>query len=164
LLVVGAGGTSGRSGGRHIERRRFINYPRGRLLAVADDAATAERAAHALVEAGWDPAAIERISGVESAHAFDATGADHGWLARLGRLVQFTLMDQLPDLAWYEAAARDGRVVLMVRLRGAREARQAGTILAEAGAHFINRYGRFQTEQLARWRGPEPDVAERMKH
>jgi hypothetical protein len=147
-----------------IERQRFINYPRGRLLAVADDAPTAARAVKALVAAGWDPGAVELVSGPESAHVFDATGADHGLRARVGRLVQFTLMDQLPDLAWYEAAARDGRVVLMVSVRGAREASQVGTILAAAGAHFINRYGRFQTEQIARWRGPEPTVPDRMKH
>ena len=52
----------------------------------------------------------------------------------------------------------------MVPVRGSRETAQVGAILGAAGAHFINRYGRFQTEQIARWRGPEPDVAERMKH
>ncbi len=143
---------------------RFINYPRGRLLAVADDDATADRAIAALGAAGWDPGSIERVTGREAARAFDATGAGHGLLARIGRAVQFTLMDQLPDLAWYEAAARDGRVVLMVPVRGSRETARGGAILATAGAHFINHYGRFQTEQLVRWRGPEPAVAERMKH
>ena len=146
------------------EQRRFINYPRGRVLAVTDDDATADRAVAALGAAGWDPRLIERVTGHEAAGVFDATGASHGLLARLGRFVQFTLMDQLPDLAWYEAAVRNGRTVLMVPVRGPRETTQVGAILAAAGAHFINRYGRFQTEQIVRWRGPEPDVAERMKH
>ena len=43
-------------------------------------------------------------------------------------------------------------------------AQVVGAILAAAGAHFINSYGRFQTAQILRWRGPEPAVAERMKH
>ena len=147
-----------------IDQPRFITYPRGRLLAVADDAVTAERAVDALVAAGWDAAAIERLSGPAAANAFDATGAAHGPLARVARLVQFTLMDQLPDLAWYDAAIRDGRTVLMVRARGSRETARAGAILAAAGAHFINSYGRFQTAQILRWRGPEPAVVDRMKH
>jgi hypothetical protein len=26
------------------------------------------------------------------------------------------------------------------------------------GAHFVNYFGRFATEEYARWRGPEPAV------
>ena len=146
-----------------IVDQRFISYPRGRLLAVADDAATADRAVEALATAGWDPAAVERLSGPEAARAFDATGAAHGLGAKLQRLVQFSLMDQLPDLAWYQAAARDGRIVLSVAARDTRAGARAGTILAAAGCHFINRFGRFQTEELLRWRGPEPPVTNLMR-
>lgn len=151
------------SGDTTIAATRFINYPTGRLLAVADDAAIAERAVEALAEAGWKADQVERLTGPEAARAFDATGAVHGPLARLRRLVQFTLMDQLPDLAWYQAAARDGRVVLSVPARSSRAGARAATILAAAGCHFINRFGRFQTEELLRWRGPEPRVANLMK-
>ena len=63
------------------EQRRFINYPRGRVLAVADDGATADRAVAALGAAGWDPGLVERVTGGEAANAFDATGAGHGLLA-----------------------------------------------------------------------------------
>jgi hypothetical protein len=123
----------------------------------------ADRAVEALAQAGWKPDQIERLTGPEAARAFDATGAVHGPLARLRRLVQFTLMDQLPDLAWYQAAARDGRIVLSVPAHGSRAGARAATILAAAGCHFINRFGRFQTEELLRWRGPEPRVADVMK-
>ena len=32
------------------------------------------------------------------------------------------------------------------------------TALREHGGHFINYYGRFATEEIERWRGPEPSV------
>ena len=30
--------------------------------------------------------------------------------------------------------------------------------IEEHGGHFINHFGWFETQELARWRGPEPDV------
>ena len=148
---------------RRIERHRFIAYPGGRILAVADDAATAERAIAALVDAGWDAGQLEQLSGPEPASAFDPSGARHGRIARLLRLIQFSLMDQLPDMAWYQAAARDGRVVVIVPARDGHAGARAAAILAAAGCHFINRFGRFQTEELLRWRGPEPRVDDVMR-
>ncbi|MEA2578505.1 MAG: hypothetical protein QOD78_2093, partial [Chloroflexota bacterium] len=73
------------------------------------------------------------------------------------RLVSFTLMDQLVDMAIYEQAVREGQVVVMVKARGPRKA-AAIRVLREHGGHFINYYGRFATEEVERWRGPEPKV------
>jgi hypothetical protein len=87
----------------------------------------------------------------------------HGFLARLRRAVQFSLMDQMPDLAWYQAAAREGRIVLSVPAPNPAAGARAAAILKAVGGHFINRYGRFQTEELARWRGPEPQVSDLLK-
>ena len=72
-------------------------------------------------------------------------------------------MDQLPDLAWYEAAVREGGAVLMVRVRG--DDRKAAVLRAarEAGGHFANYYGRFATEELLRWSGPEPAIGDHLK-
>ena len=88
----------------------------------------------------------------------DGTGAVNGVVARLRRLVSFTLMDQLVDMAIYEQAVRDGQVVLMVKARGTHKA-AAIDIVRRHGGHFINYYGRFATEELERWHGPEPEVA-----
>jgi hypothetical protein len=138
---------------------RIIDYPSGRLLAVLDDVAAADAAIRALVAAGWREEQIERLAGENAAEALDGTGALHGRLARLRRAVQFSLMDQLPDLAWYEAAVREGRVVLSVAAPDADAGARAARVLMDAGGHFINRFGRFQTEEFARWRGPEPAVS-----
>jgi hypothetical protein len=73
-------------------------------------------------------------------------------------------MDQLPAMAWYEAALRDGRTVVAVRTRNRQATTAAVQLLKDAGGHFINHFGRLSTEEFARWRGPEPRVASLMKH
>ena len=135
----------------------------GRLLAVVDDAATADRAVAALTEAGWDGADVERLTGEAAADAFDATGASSGVIGRLRRMLEFSLADQMPDLAWYEAAARMGRTVLSVPAPDSEAGAKAARVVEAAGGHFINRFGRFETEELSRWRGPEPPVSELLK-
>jgi hypothetical protein len=129
-----------------------------RVFAVLDSAATADAARHALIEVGFADADIERFEGPTAADAFDGTGRAHGIAGRLRRAVQFSLMDQLPDLAWYEAALREGRIVLGVRAPGRDRARLAVDAFVSAGGHFINRFGRLQTEEFVRWEGPEPQV------
>src|SRR5215211_4651270 len=115
---------------------RFIGYPNRQVVAVFAGAADAER--------------------------FDATGAKHGLIARLRRGMQFSLMDQLPAMAWYEAALREGKSVVSLRTASRSDTLRAVEALKAAGGHFINRFGRFDTEEFARWRGPEPAVADLM--
>jgi len=146
------------------DKKRFINYPKGRVLAVADDEATADRALDALAKAGWDTGRVERLAGTKAADEIDASGSEHGPIAQLRRVVQFTFMDQLPDLAFYEAAARQGRIVLSIPAGDSEAAARLAKILAESGCHFANRFGRFETEELLPWRGPEPPVRGVMKH
>ncbi len=143
---------------------RFIGYPNRKVVAVLDDQAAASAAVTALAASGTPREAIETFAGAEDAERFDATGVRHGLLARLRRAMQFGLMDQLPAMAWYEAALREGKAVLAVRTTSRPETLRTVEVLKGAGAHFINRFGRFDTEEFARWRGPEPAVHDWMKH
>jgi hypothetical protein len=139
--------------------KRFIGYPTGALMAVLPDAESAAEAAAALRADGIPDRNITILRGQEGADRLDGTGAVNGVMARLRRLVSFTLMDQLVDMALYEQAVREGQVVVMAKPRnGARKA-AAIAILREHGGHFINYYGRFATEEVERWRGPEPKMA-----
>jgi len=138
--------------------RRFIGYPIDSLVAVLPDAETAAASAAALRWGGIPDRDITILRGPEGADRLDGTGAANGVIARLRRLVSFTLMDQLVDMAIYEQAVRDGRAVLMVEPRDAVRKAAAVAILREHGGHFINYYGRFATEEIERWRGPEPSV------
>ena len=143
---------------------RFIGYPNRQVVAVLDDRTAAERAVAALGLEGFGRDAIETYEGASDAELFDATGASHGIGAKLRRAMQFSLMDQLPAMAWYEAALREGKAVVAVRTTSRAATLRAVEVLKAGGAHFINRFGRFDTEEFARWRGPEPAVHDWMKH
>jgi hypothetical protein len=139
--------------------RRSIGYPTNRLLAVIDDPTAAAAAMAELQASGIATHDLEILRGEEGADRVDGTGDVSGWLGRLRRAFDFTLMDQLVDFAWYEWALRDGRAVVMVRVHGDEPKAAAHAIVRRHGGHFINYYGRFATEEIALWRGPEPDVA-----
>ena len=152
---------------------RFIGYPTGQILSVFDSSAAADAAIADIgvatssapsAGASVGPLAIERFEGLQDADRFDATGARHGLGAKLRRVMQFSLMDQLPAMAWYEAALRDGKTVVAVHTRNRPETLRAVAALKGAGGHFINRFGRVDTEEFARWHGPEPRVTSLMKH
>jgi hypothetical protein len=132
-----------------------------RVLAVLDDREHADRAALAARKAG--ARVIERHEGDAAADAIDATGVRRGLVARVGRAVQFSVEDQMPALAWYEAALRDGRIVLAIPTRTRDQTREVVEALRREGGHFINRFGRLETEEFSRWRGPEPNVSSLLK-
>jgi hypothetical protein len=142
---------------------RFIGYPVDRMLAAFSDAANAAEAAAALRAVGLADRHITILRGDEGAARLDGSGEANGPIARLRRMVSFTVMDQLPDFAAYEQAVRAGGAVLMVRVRGDRLKRAALDALRANGGHFINHYGRFATEELERWHGPEPDLPSLMR-
>jgi hypothetical protein len=137
---------------------RSIGSAVGRLMAVFDSRAEAEAAVEALAAAGFDRTTIELFEGPDDAAAFDASGRRRGIRGRLFRLIEFSWADQAPDFAWYEAAVREGRVVLSVRVRGQKRVRAATDIVLANGGHFVNHFGWFETQELARWRGKEPDL------
>jgi len=136
----------------------FLGSARGRLLAVFDSAADAASASAAITGLGVAEDRIEAFTGDEGAAAFDGSGRSHGLFGRLYRAIQFTLVDQTPDFAYYEAAVRTGRVVLSVKPGGDKQMRQVVDVMRRHGGHFINYFGSFATEEIERWRGPEPDL------
>jgi hypothetical protein len=85
-------------------------------------------------------------------------GSAGGRLPRLLRAVQFMTMDQMPDFLLYETAIRAGRAVVAVRVRDAARRALAVDVLRRHDAHFLNLYGRFWTEEISLWRGPEPPL------
>ena len=138
--------------------RRFIGYPTDSLMAALPTPEAAAAAAAALHAAGIPDGGISILRGDEGADRLDGTGSVNGVIARLRRLVSFTLMDQLVDMAIYEQAVREGKAVLMTRPRDDAKKAVAISAVRAHGGHFINYYGRFATEEVERWRGPEPKV------
>jgi hypothetical protein len=138
--------------------RWAIGYPTNRLVGVIDDPADAAAALAELKAHGFAERDLELLRGQEGADRMDGTGHVSGWLWRLRRAFDFTLMDQLVDFAAYERGLRDGRAVVMVRVHGDAQKAAAHEILKRHHGHFINYYGRFATEEMDLWRGPEPDI------
>jgi hypothetical protein len=126
-----------------------------RLMAVLDTAEAAAAATAALAREGFSGDVVLVLRGDRDADRIDSLGNSGGLLVRARRLLSFTLADQAVDLAVYVAALRDGRTVLSVLVSGGDAKDRARRALAGAGAHFVNFFGRFATEDVAPWRGPE---------
>jgi hypothetical protein len=126
-----------------------------RLLAVLDTADAAAAATATLAAEGFAGDAVLVLSGDADADRIDSLGAVGGVWARARRLLSFTVADQMVDLAVYEAALRNGRTVVGVLARGDDARARARRALTGAGAHFVNFFGRFATEAIVPWRGPE---------
>jgi hypothetical protein len=136
----------------------FLGSARGRLLAVFDSAEAAAAASASIADLGIGDERIEVFTGDEGAAVFDGSGRSHGLFGRVYRAIQFTLVDQAPDFTYYEAAARQGRVVLSVKPQGEKQMRAAVEVIRRDGGHFVNWFGAWSTEEFERWRGPEPDL------
>jgi hypothetical protein len=126
-----------------------------RLMAVLDTDDAAAAAVAALAREGCSGDAVLALRGARDADRIDTLGNAGGLWARTRRLASFTLADQMVDLAVYAAALRDGRTVLSVLAPDEEARERARRALAGAGAHFVNFFGRFATEDVVPWRGPE---------
>jgi hypothetical protein len=141
----------------------LISYPSGWTLAVVDDPAEADAAARELREVGVAEGDLLVIAGDEAATGMRQLGASSGMVARVRRALQFVAMDQLPDFHVYELAVAQGRALVAVRI-GESEARgRAIEVLRGHGAHFVNRFGSWATEEIAPWRGTMPQVPQHMQ-
>ena len=141
---------------------RVVNHG-GRLYAVIDHPASAARAVDALVASGIAVERIEVLRGDSEARAPDGSARRPPLMRRLRRAIEFTLMDQAPDSAWYEAALASGRSVVGVRVSREADVRRAVDILCGLGGHFINHFGWFSTEEFERWHGTEPTVPDYLR-
>jgi hypothetical protein len=136
----------------------MIGYPTNRLLLVLDDPAAAPAALRDLAEIGVRPEDVSVLVGKQGVEQLHRLGGSRGLLGRLVRMFQFMSMDQMPDFVMYEAALEDGRAVVAARPRNRAQMLAIRDVLARHGGHFANWFGRFSTEELSRWRGPEPDI------
>jgi hypothetical protein len=128
------------------------------LFGVVDDPADAPRLIATLARAGVGPNEVTLLRGTEGAARLDARGEVTGVLVRLRQALSFTMVDQMPDFILYEAALRDGRAVVAVPVQSDAVKQLVVERMRELGAHFINFYARFATEELDPWRGPELDL------
>src|SRR5512135_1119980 len=143
--------------------RRALAYPTDHVLGVLDDPARVPATLEALAAARFAPDAVTVLVSSGGGTTMGRLGRPRGLAQRLLRFVRFTTMDQQPDLQLYEAAVADGRAVVAVHVVDDEARRRARTALEGSGAHFLNFYGRFYTEELTRWQGPELDLPDYLR-
>lgn len=146
-----------------MAKRAMITYPTRRLLGVIDDEAQAREAVAALAASGVPGADIRLLQGTDGRAQLATLGSKPNVLSRLVRAVQFMSMDQLPDFLVYERAIEDGRCVVAVHVPDRDAMLRARVVLERFGAHFLNHFGRLQTEELTLWRGPEPRIDDSLR-
>ena len=126
-----------------------------RVMAVLDSDEAAAAAVAALQREGFPDSDVLVLRGKRDAQRIDSLGNVGGTWARARRLLSFTLADQVVDLAVYVAALRDGRTAVSVLVSGDAGPEPARQALTGSGDHFLNFFGRFATEDMVPWRGPE---------
>jgi hypothetical protein len=126
-----------------------------RLFAVVDDPGATDAVVASLTAAGVPADAITVLTGPEGEDRIRPRSS--AW-NRTMRFISFIAADQAVDIDWYRAALADGRAVLLVHAPDAGLRRVAIDVLRQAGAHFINHYGRMATEDVVPWRGDPPDI------
>ena len=142
---------------------RMITYPTNRLLGVVDDPALAQSIARDLAAVGFAGDAVDVLVGDAGLDRLARLGARPSPLSRIVRVFQFMSMDQTPDFLVYERALLDGRAVVAVRAGGRDAMLPASDVLQRHGAHFLNWFGRFMTEELTLWKGDEPSIPDALR-
>jgi len=124
-------------------------------MAILPSPAAADAAVAELIGRQVAPDAIRVLVGEDAALRIDGRGKHHGLVARIYRLIQFTQMDQAPDFRRYELEARRGHPVIAVRETDPVRRRTIRAVLRSHDAHFTNFYGRYFTETLDPFTGPD---------
>jgi hypothetical protein len=133
----------------------LLGYPTDHLMGILHSPAAADAAVAELIGRGVVRDAIRVLVGEDAALRIDGRGKHHGLVARIYRLIQFTQMDQAPDFRRYELEARRGHPVIAVRETDPLRRSTIRAVLRGHGAHFTNFYGRYFTETLDPFTGPD---------
>jgi uncharacterized protein (TIGR02246 family) len=136
------------------ERPDFIPYPINRVVGTVADENDAHAAVDELLQAGFDRQDIDVLHGEADVGRLDPTGAEHGVLTQLQRLLirGAAPNEEYKYLMRHVEDVRAGRFVIMVLARQREQRVVAADILNDHGAKFIGFYGRWA------WEGLQSDV------
>jgi hypothetical protein len=130
------------------------NYPKDTMLAIADDRATAERAAQALRDAGFAKDDIYLLNGREAWEKIQQKKADRNIFERMFDSIQELDAESGRNSPQdYLTALKEGRSNVIVRARDDESRHRAYEALRNSGAHNITYQWRAVIEDL-----PEDDI------
>ncbi|HEX3270495.1 MAG TPA: hypothetical protein VHR15_07585 [Ktedonobacterales bacterium] len=125
------------------------NYPKETMVAIADDRATAERAAQALRVAGFSDDDIYLLNGREAWEKIQQKKADRNVFERIFDNIQEMDAESGRNSPQdYLAALKDGRSNVIVRARDDESRHRAYEALKNSGAHNITYQWRAVIEDL----------------
>ena len=119
-----------------------------RVMAVIDDAESAQAAVETLERAGVPERELAALSGAEGAREIDSEGTHSGGVKHALRALQ-SLTVEGHHLRRYEAELARGHLVVNVAVHGRQKRDRVIQILRSHGAHFINAYGQWTIESVA---------------
>ena len=133
---------------RNFEGQDSLGHPQNQVYGVFDESSDANRAASRLNEAGFGPEKVGLLQGPRDAEKLaDATG-EKGFWAKLSHFgLDFGDQDD-PYMQQYKQELAQGHAVLAVAIESDAEAETAQRVLAEHGARFLTKYGKWTVEAL----------------
>ena len=134
------------------------NYPKDTMLAIADDHATAERAAQALRDAGFADSDIFVLNGHEAWEKIQQKKADRNIFERIFDNIQELDAESGRNSPQdYLAALKDGDSNVIVRAHDDEGRHRAYEALKKSGAHNITYQWRAVIEDLPKGDIERPD-------
>ena len=133
---------------RNFENQDSLGHPQNQVYAVFDEPSAAGHAASHLNEVGFGPEKVGLLQGPRDAEKLaDATG-EKGFWAKLSRFGLDFGDEDNPDMQQYKQELEQGRTVLAVVTESDAEVEKAQQVLAEHGARFLTKYGKWTVEAL----------------
>jgi len=108
----------------------------------------ADEAEKALRNAGFQRDAVQVLYGEEAATRIDATGKNRGPLMHLARSIWTYNTEEGNFLLEYQGEAEAGRNILVAHTEEPEQAKQAGEILKQHGAHLVRYFAPTHMESL----------------
>ena len=125
----------------------FRHKPVHEVSALLPDESSTTAACHDLGRAGVDLAQVQILFGAEGARILDKHGTEHGYAARLVRMLQRLGIDE-NALDVYHEGLRDGETLITIPCAN-ESAPDIANLLKPHGAHAIIYWGRGTRELLS---------------
>jgi hypothetical protein len=126
--------------------------PRDHVFAVVPSRDSARSTLEALMKAGFTESIV--FEGEEAANEVDAKGEKANPLEKVLKAIGDHLSEQPNYLSQYQEEARNGNVVLAVRVKNGDEAQRAADLLHEKGGQNIRYFGALAVADLSPMSNP----------
>jgi hypothetical protein len=125
----------------------FRHKPVHEVSALLPDEPSTTAACHDLLKAGVDLAQAQILFGDEGARILDKHGTEHGYAARLVRMLQRLGIDENALDVYHEGLRKGERLITIPCVN--ESARDMASVLVPHGAHAIIYWGRGTRELLS---------------